>query len=222
MKNITNWLIILLVLANIGTLSVFWLSKVHPRHPQQQPGGGPKDFLIRELKLSPAQQKQYLLLVNDHQKSTNELLGKIRQAKDDFFKLLKNPSVTDSLKIQASSAVSRETEKLDLLTFNHFQKLRALCTDGQKKKFDSIILEALNMMARPKPPGNGPPPDSGRKMHEITDKELERGERPVSDEILGPGDPEHRHRPPMGPPPEGGPDRHGPPPPGMEGMPPPN
>ena len=49
-------------------------------------------------------------------------------------------------------------EKEELAMFYHFQKVRALCDEKQKQKFDEIIKEAARMMGSKQREGQGPPP----------------------------------------------------------------
>ena len=155
------WLIALLLVANAASIAMFWLGKAN--HPPQ-PKGTPQEFLMRELKLDTKQQEQMEKLVKEHREAAEELRGKIRTAKESFFDLLKQQNVTDSVKQSAAKAVSINTEELDLMTLNHFQKVRALCTNNQQKKFDEIIHKVTSMIGQPRPPrgsGNeqqGPPP----------------------------------------------------------------
>ena len=155
------WLVALLLVANAASIAIFWLSKAKHR---PQPKGTPQEFLVRELKLDTKQQEQMEMLVKEHRQAAEELRVKIRAAKESFFDLLKQQNVTDSVKQAAAKAVSKNTEELDLMTLNHFQKVRALCTNNQQKKFDEIIHKVTSMIGQPRPPrgsGNeqqGPPP----------------------------------------------------------------
>jgi len=156
-----TWLVVLLVLANIATITMFWLNR--PKHPAAMQGERPKDFLVQELKLDAKQQEQLEGLVKEHREAAEALRKKIKESKDAFFALLKQPGVPDSAKQAAAKAVSVNTEELDLLTFNHFQKIRALCTPDQQKKFDEILQRVTSMIAQPRPPGGpGGPPPGGR------------------------------------------------------------
>lgn len=155
------WLVVLLLVANAATITMFWLGRT--KHPPQHKGT-PQEFLVQELKLDTKQQEQLDLLRKDHRQAAELLREKIKNAKESFFDLLKQSNVTDSAKQAAAKAVSASTEELDLLTLNHFQKVRALCTPQQQTKFDEIIHQVTSMMGqqrRPKGPGNdrkGPPP----------------------------------------------------------------
>jgi periplasmic protein CpxP/Spy len=150
------WLVALLLVANAASIAMFWLGK---KKLPPQPKGPPNEFLVKELKLDEKQQAQLDVLVKEHRQAAEQLRRKTREAKESFFDLLKQTNVTDSAKQAAAKSVSAITEELDLLTLNHFQKLRAICTPEQQKKFDEIIHEVTSMMGQPRPPmgpGNGP------------------------------------------------------------------
>lgn len=156
------WLVVFLLVANAATIAMFWLNK----KPNQSatPNNAPKDFLIKELQLDTKQQEQLEVLVKEHRAAAQQLRRKTKEAKESFFDLLKQANVTDSVKQTAAKVVSAITEELDLLTLNHFQKIRSLCTAEQQTKFDEIIHQVTSMMGQPRPPmgpgkdRQGPPP----------------------------------------------------------------
>lgn len=153
-------IILLLLTANIATLGYLWMHR--PGNAQQPPmappGGQVFEFITQELQLDSAQQKQYKSLREEHQVGQRPLQDSIRKAKDDFFELLKQPNLTDTEIQQQSSKVSAAEQQLELFTFKHFQKLRAICTAPQQKKFDEIIQDVLRRMAPAKRPQGPPPP----------------------------------------------------------------
>lgn len=140
------WLVILLLAGNTVSIAIFWLGK------NKQPvatKGTPKEFLIKELQLNSRQQEELELLMVRHREETPELRKKIRQAKKDFFELLKEQNIADSSLQAAAKNVSLSIEQLDLFTFAHFKKIRELCTTEQQNKFDSIIQQVTTMMPPP-------------------------------------------------------------------------
>jgi hypothetical protein len=147
------WAIVCLLILNLATLTIFWLGRART-HPPSHPARA-SDFIIKELALNEEQKKSYLDLVSEHRRLAGGHRKNIKDAKNRFFDLLKNHSAGDSLKQAALKEISTHTEQLDLVTFDHFQKVRALCTPAQQKKFDTIIQEVLNMMAVPRPPAGG-------------------------------------------------------------------
>lgn len=156
-NKLLTWLVVLLLIANAATIAMFWLGKT--KQPVQLKGE-PRDFLIKELKLDTNQQAQLEVLVKEHRTAVEQLREKIKGAKDNLFGLLKEQNVSDSIKKNAAAAVSIITEEIDLLTLNHFQKVRSLCNPEQQKKFDEIIQQVIRMMGQQRPPmgAGGPPP----------------------------------------------------------------
>lgn len=153
-NKLLTWLVLLLLVANAATIAMFWLNRSKQPPP---PKGTPKEFLVKELNLDAAQQGQLETLVKEHREAAEQLRKKVKESKESFFSLLKQGNITDSTKQEAAKTVSIITEELDLLTLNHFQKVRALCNPEQQKKFDDIISQVIVMMAQPRPP-IGPPP----------------------------------------------------------------
>jgi protein CpxP len=150
-----TWAVILLLLANTATIVAFWMGRKN-HGPELK--GPPAEFLIKELGLDKTQQKQFLQLVAAHREAANGLREQIRESKDKFFNLLQQPGIADSTRANEAEAVSQLTKQLDLLTFEHFKQVRALCNTDQQRKFDNIIHDVLRSMGGPGPHPNGPPP----------------------------------------------------------------
>jgi protein CpxP len=160
-KKIFTILVVLLLIANIATIAVFWLKKEGSQPPIK---GGPAKFIIKELGFTKSQQEQFITLAHEHQDQIRPIREELRTAKDNFFSLLGQPDLNDSSKLAAAKIVSLYTEQIDLITLDHFAKVRAICTATQKKKFDSIIKQVTQMMAMPHhgPDSNGRPPMDGQ------------------------------------------------------------
>ena len=155
-NNLLTWLVVILIIANIAVITMFWLS--HNQKPPR-PAGTPAEFLTKELGLNEQQQQQLHQLANKHHMESEKIRGKIKDARDHLFDLLKQTNVTDSSKQQAAASVADNLKQLELLTFEHFQQVRALCNPEQQKKFDQVINQVLQMIGgRPAGPPNGPPP----------------------------------------------------------------
>lgn len=155
--------IVFLVIANLATLATFWITRAKrpPGHLEK-----PSEFLIRELGFNEQQKEQYLKLVKEHQRGSEEILRPGQEIRNRLFTAVERKENTDSLKKLAFQSAFDSKEKLSLLTFEHFQKVRDLCTPKQKEKFDKIIQDVLQMMVVPHPPGpagQGPPPLPGDK-----------------------------------------------------------
>jgi len=157
-NKLLTWLVVLLVIVNAATITMFWLGSGRPFRNGK---GAPQEFLVKELKLDTGQQVLFEVLRKKHHDSAMILRDEVKRAKESFFNLLKQSNVTDSSKFAEANKVSVITRKLDLLTLDHFQKLRAICNGEQQQKFDGIINQVIGMIGQPqrpgRPEGNRPP-----------------------------------------------------------------
>jgi len=245
MSNTTNnrWFTIitlLLLTANIVTLALLWTNKKPDREhfnppPPPQQGGQVFEFVTRELNLDSAQQSTYKILRDEHQSQVRPLQDSIGRAKDSFFDLLKQENVSDSLVESASKKIGNLEQQRDVFTFRHFQKLRAICNNEQKNKFDSVIQQALRQMAPPRGPRPGFRKEQGPGMERRNDGPLPGPGMKPDGKRPPPPPQDGEMRPAGGPPPhppgwrpEDGPPPHppgmrrgdGPPPGGMRPPPP--
>lgn len=174
--------ILLLLTANIATLAILWINhkgggRGDGRMPPP-PQGQVFEFVTNELKLDSLQKIAYSKLRDEHQVAQKTIHDSIGKAKDAFFALLQQPNVDDATIQAAAKKASDAESQMELLTFHHFQKLRAICNPEQQKKFDTIIQDVLRRMAPAKnrqgpppgrPPGEGPgrfPPPQGGQGNE--------------------------------------------------------
>ncbi|MGC4103520.1 Spy/CpxP family protein refolding chaperone [Ferruginibacter sp.] len=207
--NNNRWLsIITLVLltANIVTLGYLWTHKAKdtggtPLPPP--PGGQVFEFVTKELQLDSVQLQQYKALRDEHQAGQKPLQDSIRRSKEALFELLKMQNAPDSLVQHLSNKAAAAEQQLDLFTFKHFQKLRAICNATQQKKFDEIIQDVLRRMApakrqmgppptgirggMPPPNGDGPPPGADDRRPPPPD-----GEGPPPGERMPPPNGNHK------------------------------
>ena len=140
--------IVILLLINIGSISFMWLH--HPPPPPMHERDA-LHFMIHELKLSDAEQTQFETLKKDHQQAMENFKRTERNLHDKYFGLLSTAS--DSMSVtQMADSISNNQKQIELLTFYHFKKVRAILTSEQQKKFDEMIGNALGKMASPPPP----------------------------------------------------------------------
>ena len=79
-NKILTWLVIVLLVANAATITMFWLNRKPKQPPMQK--GTPQEFLVKELKLDAKQQEQFEALVKEHRQAAERLREKTKQAKD--------------------------------------------------------------------------------------------------------------------------------------------
>jgi hypothetical protein len=176
-----TWLVVTLLVANAVTILFFWINR--PER-MQGPKASPREFLVDALELDSSQLDAFQALIEKHQASARSLKKEIRTAKENLFQLLKQPVIPGPEKMKAVQAITLNIQALELLNLEHFQQLRALCNEKQKKKFDGLLDQLAGLMAtpsnadghRPPPPGDGhlpphpgdghlPPPGEGHPPH---------------------------------------------------------
>ena len=149
-NKITSWIIAILIIANIATLLYFWVG-----HFRNQKMNSPREFLAKKLNFSDNQKSIYFNLAKEHNQSANKIRAQIKIDKDNFFKLLQSDQISDSVRNNEALKVSLSIQSLDILTFEHFKKVRAICSEEQKPKFDELIQKMVNSVNSPQ---QGSPP----------------------------------------------------------------
>lgn len=184
-------ILLILLLVNVATIGFIWITK--PPRPSGNETAA--SFLSNELRLDSKQQEK----LNDLQASfvdqREDLRHENKENFDLYFELLQNPKVDSASVKKAAKAIISIKEKEEIALFYHFQKVRALCNESQKQKFDEIIKEAARMMGPP-PRGDRqgpPPPPQGMRDGQVPPPRCDRQGPP--------------------PPPPGMRDEQGPPPP---------
>lgn len=163
-----RWLLVLvaiLLITNIATLSIYWIKRPHRGGPGFDPAKREKkmgQFMINQLQFDAQQEAAYWKLRDSMLALQRPIMDSIRHAKKRFFDLLNHPNVTDSLLHARSNEVAELQKRLDVVTFHHFEKVRAICRPHQVQKLDTVIKEIVNRMT-PFRRSGGRPADSTRK-----------------------------------------------------------
>src|SRR5216683_2282524 len=88
-------LVIILLLTNIESISVFWFMKPKKPTPTDRPRMG--QFMVNELKLDKDQEVAYWKLRDTLISQQHPVMDSMRAAKKRFFELLNQPAVNDSI-----------------------------------------------------------------------------------------------------------------------------
>ena len=79
----------------------------------------------------------------------------MRKAKDSLFRLLSYPGTPDSVLNKAGEVIAQRQKELDIETFNHFRRVRTLCTPDQLPQYDSLVIRLIRKMGKPFRHGEG-------------------------------------------------------------------
>jgi hypothetical protein len=146
-----------LLVANVGLL--YFLVFNRPQKPSKPPVN-PIEKVKNEVGLSDEQAVAYDSLRSQQFRNMKPLFKGVTKSKEDFFSLIYEEGVSDSVLNSYASKIGEKQMELDISTFHYFQSIKALCNEEQKPKMDSFIKQIVKRIIN-----NGPPrrPSSDKK-----------------------------------------------------------
>jgi len=162
--NFWKWFAAILVVLNVALCLFVLLRNVGPtRHYSYYER--PDEFIIRKLNFSDSQVHEYRKMRNSHHDSMMLLREEGRELRNDLFSNLKTSAGNYQLVDSLSTVIGDRQKLIEMVTYRHFQQVRQLCTEQQKRLFDDIIDEVLHRMAGPPAESPHPPPPGGDQNH---------------------------------------------------------
>ena len=163
--------IVILVIMNFITLFILWLGK--PTHSVMkgiENGGNEKvrmqEMLKEELGFSNDQAAQFLSLRKNHHEKKMQLDDELMLVKKEMLSeamYFDNSNISDSL---LNLSLEKQGQ-LEIITFQHFQKLKQICTPEQQEKLFELVHKLIGPSQRGGPPPgrkpDGPPPGNFRE-----------------------------------------------------------
>ena len=148
--------VIILLLANLAL--VYFIMTGRNGFDRKEGRKDPMEMMMKELKMTDQQQADFKAMKDEHFKNVRPLFDSMRAAKNNFFSLMKDSANSDS-DIQAAEQRSLDQQrKVDMMTFEHFKRVRSLFTQEQLPKYDSIINKMMDRR-------RGASRDSSREKH---------------------------------------------------------
>ncbi len=147
-NNGLKYLVVAALLVNAATLIFFWVT----RPPRK--GRPPKEtfgVLTQELKLENDQQKVYKALRVQHHSTHDSLLQLIAEKRQVLYS--QKPASLDSI-IQP---IGQLQQQIELITYQHFEDVRKICTPEQQAKLDKMLVGAVQHILMPKDDKRPPP-----------------------------------------------------------------
>ncbi len=148
-----NLLIIIgvLLFTNIAVLVYFFSEREGKSYArgEEKDRGNMAEMLQKEVGFNDEQTAQYKQLKTLQKQTIKPMYDEMRKAKDSLFRLLSYPGTSDSLLNKVSDDIAQKQKALDLQTFNHFKRVRALCTPDQQPKYDSLVIRMVRKMGKP-------------------------------------------------------------------------
>ncbi len=107
----------------------------------------PKMVIIERLGFDDGQLKQYVELIDAHGVATKEKDAKIAQIKAELYQLLAGNLMykkADSL----TSEIGKIQKEIELLHFNHFKDIKALCNEKQLIEFEKLAKDLATVFGK--------------------------------------------------------------------------
>jgi len=147
------FIIAVLLLTNIAVLGYFlWYKKPHTDDGHKGSGSRPPGIeypLQNEVGFSEDQLVQYRQMRDDQMKAIKPMFDDMRKSKDSLFGMISNQNSNDSSVNSMAEVVAQKQKAIDLRMYNHFKRIRGLCTPDQLPKYDSLIQRMMRKMGRP-------------------------------------------------------------------------
>ena len=132
-----------LLISNLTLLGFMVLGKKEQRKPSER-GKSFTDFFEKQLGFTPQQVTKFHQLRDEHLENIRPFLRDVRAAKDSLFSLMRRSDVPDSVLEKAVNDLAQKEKAQELQSFRHFKRVRELCNDEQKIKYDSLINKMIN------------------------------------------------------------------------------
>jgi hypothetical protein len=145
-----------LLVANIGLLYFFVFNRPTGHDKRDMDPKMMRQKAIEKVKtdvgLNDEQAVLYDTLRSQQFRNMKPLFQELTRSKEDFFSLIYQQGVSDSVLNSYASKIGEKQMGLDMSTFHYFQSIKALCNEEQKPKMDSFIKQIVKRIIN-----NGPP-----------------------------------------------------------------
>lgn len=126
---------------------VLFLKIERPEPPKKL---GFTEKLKNDVGFSTEQMSVYVERRDRFWASVRQQFDSIKETKINFYHLMYDPSVPDSVLEFRADSIGKQQRNLDLFVVRHFKDIRKICTHEQLPKYDSLLPALIDRMtARP-------------------------------------------------------------------------
>lgn len=141
------FIIAVLLITNLAVLSYFlWFKKTDDGRPPRNQGKGIEVPLQKEVGFNEEQMTQYKQFREEQMKAIKPMMEDMRKMKDSLFSMIGNENANDSTINSITDAIAMKQKEMDTRMFNHFKRIRGLCTPDQRAKYDSVVQRMMKKM----------------------------------------------------------------------------
>ncbi len=140
-----TWMIFLIVVLLVSDMVLafflFFYDSTDKRSEKKREDYAMKVY--QEIGLTPTQIDTFQVRKEDFFKTMKPLWSEIRSLKDSLYGNMEK-GTADSISLKLMNIIGEKSQQADSTMFAHFISLRALCTDEQKIRFDTIVPKLVN------------------------------------------------------------------------------
>jgi Spy/CpxP family protein refolding chaperone len=144
-NKILLFLTVALLALNIVLAYFLWKGKNHPGRDRNSDRG---DWVVEELKLNDEQKAEHKKLKDAHFANLKPVFDSINAYRKRLYSELKDSVTNDSLVNYYTTAIGNKHAEISRYTFDHFKKIRSLCTPDQKLKLDTLVQKIVQNMGK--------------------------------------------------------------------------
>lgn len=101
----------------------------------------------KELGLSAEQAAKFKALLSAHRDTLKILGAEWREAKEEYYSLLKDSVLNDSLLTARVDHIAYRQIAMDKKMFSHFKEVRSMLDDRQRPLYDSMVIRMMSRSA---------------------------------------------------------------------------
>lgn len=162
MKKRTTYAIGFVIMIILNGVLIFLMLRgpILPPPPPSGPakGGDLQGKISKELGLNFEQQETYAALAKEHRFAMDQLEKDQKEVIKSYFNSLIEDEGNTAIMLEKIEQY--ESDKITL-TYQHFEQLKALCSEDQKTQFKLIMKDIIAVLVGPEI-NNRPPPPQGR------------------------------------------------------------
>lgn len=150
--------VIVLILLNIAVLVFVSTKENTTQLPEGRPQR-PKEIVIKKLQFNEVQQQKYEVEIAKHQAKIRKLDKAIRENKHKLYDLL-TTTYNEKQKDSLIGVIVANKRKVEEAHFEHFQDIKAICSENQIDDFEELVLELPKIFSpqgKRRPKQNRPP-----------------------------------------------------------------
>ena len=138
-------IITVLLISNLALVAYLVFGKQPPKRSSRPGREEFVNFFKKEVGFTDEQAAKFQQLSTEHFEKLRPIMSDVRKAKDSMFSLMRQDEFpSDSVLQKAAESIAQKQKLQELQSFTHFRKVRELCTEEQKPKFDSLIRKMIN------------------------------------------------------------------------------